>query len=78
MINYIFVGDTKEEAKIKAEKLGVNISFAELEPAKWLSPNTLQKIARETEEIDENGNKYYELLLVWFSDIWSEEDEENS
>jgi len=77
-MSYIFVGDEIKKAEEKAEKLGLNIRVIELEPAKWLSPNVAQKVAREIKKFDEVGNEYYELLVVWFSDIWCEENEENT
>jgi|GEM_PF-3177106 len=77
-MSYIFVGDEIKKAEEKAKKLGLNIRVIELEAAKWLSPNVAQKVAREVKKIDENGCEYYELLVVWFSDIWCEENEKNN
>ena len=70
-MNYIFIGSDKNECQKIAEKLNINIELSELEPAKWLGPNKRQKVAREIKKIDRSGREYYELLLVWFPDIWT-------
>ena len=70
-MKYLFIGSDKEECKKIAEKSNIDIEIFELEPAKWLGPNKKQKVAREIKKIDETVREYYELLLVWFPDIWT-------
>jgi len=77
-MTHIFVGNTLEEAKQRATDLNIDIHVSELEPAKWLSPNTTLKIVREIKKKDTESREYYELLAVWFSDIWSEDSYEKS
>ena len=77
-MTHIFVGNTLEEAEQRATDLNIDIHVSELEPAKWLSPNTALKIVREIKKRDTGNRDYYELLAVWFSDIWSENSDEKS
>ena len=76
-MNYIFIGSDKDECLKIAKKLNINIELFELEPAKWLGPNKRQKVAREIKKINEDGREYYEILLVWFPDIWTGEENED-
>jgi len=73
-MNYIFIGNSSDQCRKIAEELNIDIELIELEPAKWLGPNKRQKVAREIKKHDPAGKEYYELLLVWFPDIWTEEE----